>query len=635
MAKLLLTGAINTQIDANGNEIINASNIIPAYTAGATYADNDQVIFNDKLFIANKAITNAPATLNTADWDEAGSGGGDTSALENEIRANKEGLNTVKEELHPITDPTGTVTYGDTNLITSDFNFLFTNYSVHQNSLSIRWGGGSFRGLPDTLQIPGVGSEDTIARMTDTGRIVYAFADDAAATAGTVSATFEVTAKVAYNNTQGAVIWTLRPVDQASIDYVIAQGTRNGDAVTFTDTQEEALYGHLRTQASVADVNPAIVTSAVDGTLGRGIDPSTIATTSQIPTTGTVPTSWDDKADTTRVPGAGNPPASWDDVFRGNAPVHGVGSNYAIYSNADPVPVGEVAVRSGFTPHGLIQADENETPVVIIGQIFDVHLQYTQAVESTRISLAGEFFYSGNVAGNPNPVNGDGIARTASEDIVTLRVHITDEFLANGLATALQNADIDTARPQLQVRQNGIWSPLMEIPNTFVEEGGEITLAGGHAVTVADGTFRLGQTRNQTPVIDVVEEGLNLNTNPTIQSLENRVEAIQSESGTTFHTHTAPFWGWVPYPGNIDRNGGQGGGAAENSDQSTWTGLPLWDGTNRLNGGVANNSYRINDAFALINTSRFGDGGHSLVPATAAIEAVNTWNNNGPRLDGS
>lgn len=70
MAKLLLTGG-RLQIDANGNEIINASNAIPTYTEGNNYARRDQVIFQEKVYFANKAITNAPATLNTADWEEA------------------------------------------------------------------------------------------------------------------------------------------------------------------------------------------------------------------------------------------------------------------------------------------------------------------------------------------------------------------------------------------------------------------------------------------------------------------------------------------------------------------------------------------------------------------------------------
>ena len=81
MAKLLLTGG-RLAIDANGNEIINASNVIPAYRAGIAYSLGDQVVDNDKLFIANKDIATSPDTLNTADWDEAGSGSESSGGLD-------------------------------------------------------------------------------------------------------------------------------------------------------------------------------------------------------------------------------------------------------------------------------------------------------------------------------------------------------------------------------------------------------------------------------------------------------------------------------------------------------------------------------------------------------------------------
>lgn len=42
----------------------------PAYTAGADYDAGDKVIYQGAEYIADNAITSAPATLNTADWTE-------------------------------------------------------------------------------------------------------------------------------------------------------------------------------------------------------------------------------------------------------------------------------------------------------------------------------------------------------------------------------------------------------------------------------------------------------------------------------------------------------------------------------------------------------------------------------------
>lgn len=42
----------------------------PAYTEGANYSVGEKVIYNNAEFQATNAVTNAPATLNTSDWQE-------------------------------------------------------------------------------------------------------------------------------------------------------------------------------------------------------------------------------------------------------------------------------------------------------------------------------------------------------------------------------------------------------------------------------------------------------------------------------------------------------------------------------------------------------------------------------------
>ena len=161
------TAADETHLDA-----------VPAvWAALTTYADNAQVVYSGKLYIANKAITGNAANDNpataTSDWDESGSGsgGGGLSSVETDATITGDGTSgsalsvanpfTQAQENHleslpPLWNPTSTYGVGD-QVSASDKLYISqaaSNLNNDPTSDNVNWatvGTGGAASLPTSL----------------------------------------------------------------------------------------------------------------------------------------------------------------------------------------------------------------------------------------------------------------------------------------------------------------------------------------------------------------------------------------------------------------------------------------------------------------------------------------------------
>ena len=151
---------------------------VPAvWAALTTYADNAQVVYSGKLYIANKAITGNAANDNpataTSDWDESGSGsgGGGLSSVETDATITGDGTSgsalgvanpfTQAQENHleslpPLWNPTSTYGVGD-QVSASDKLYISqaaSNLNNDPTSDNVNWatvGTGGAASLPTSL----------------------------------------------------------------------------------------------------------------------------------------------------------------------------------------------------------------------------------------------------------------------------------------------------------------------------------------------------------------------------------------------------------------------------------------------------------------------------------------------------
>ncbi|MDA8042002.1 MAG: hypothetical protein MPJ22_06245, partial [Pirellulales bacterium] len=226
---VLLT-ATNQEVPAGGIAIINDTTQFYNVSTSAQMANNTDL----SVFTAAN------------NWRPVGDG--DTVALTNEVKHNTSHINTIDGELQAITNPTATFAFG--TALGGNWGTLEAFYEDATRTLTVTTTDPN--GLPNEWE------------NLNRGTILYGFDTGVTpATDGSNNSSFsmEVTS-VAFQQV------SLRAANDASNTFLTGRGSLSFGIRDYNDTEENTLFGGLRT-ATITDVVDAIVGSQANGDLIR------------------------------------------------------------------------------------------------------------------------------------------------------------------------------------------------------------------------------------------------------------------------------------------------------------------------------------------------------------------------------